>query len=339
MPQQVRHRQQKTIEYSQNNKVSESLGRGMIYRDILLHLTSQPTIAAVDNTAANTLKGDDWAVVKKVQIIANATDVIREYSGVQLWWLNYFLYGPPPRRNPTLGDGATANPSLSSVLRVPFTMPNSIRPFDTAFDSRKLSDLKVEVTWGSHTDINASATGFTTDPQITVHSIESFGVSANSAFATWKHFPIEKTITANEPKFEINLPISGMYRGFLINTEVSGADNGNVLNNFKLISGANVFADVSEEVLQDDYPQRNALQRGFTGSSYDDLMVGNANSIDGWYFYDHVTDGLNSEAIDTVGLSELKLELDVSVGGGTTKLYVVPMNIIPVRGAPAPNGA
>jgi len=69
------------------------------------------------------------------------------------------------------------------------------------------------------------------------------------------------------------------------------------------------------------------------GGVYDPLKRGSTyNSIAGWYYYDHVTDGYLSEAIDTLGFSEFTLELDVTVGAGTTKAFVLPLQIIPIRG-------
>ena len=71
MPQQIRKRKQNTVDYSSNNKIDKPLSRGMVYRELYLHLTCTPTITGANNVYANTLAGDDWAVIKRIQIIAN----------------------------------------------------------------------------------------------------------------------------------------------------------------------------------------------------------------------------------------------------------------------------
>lgn len=338
MPQQVRFRKQaQTIEYSTNNKVAVGLGRGMVYREIYLRLKGAPTLAAAANTAANTQRGDEWGVIKKIELVANGTDVIKSLDGNALWWLDYFGYGVAPKITAGLGDAATVNPAFDSVLVLPLWLFRSVRPMDTALDARDLSSLELAITWGSFTDINSAATAWTTNPTVEVYSLESFNVSG--PFTNWRVFAIEKEITATNPRFQIQLPVGKMFRGFMLNTTDAGVDVATILNNFKLISGSTVFTDLS--VGADVLPQinllRNGISRGWdaTGGVFDKLRRGTPNSLGGWYFYDHVTDGMLTEAIDTLGFSEFIIEADVKVGAGSTKIIVYPMELVPVRGARA----
>lgn len=332
MAQQVRSRLQKTVDYNANGRATETLARGMVYRELYLRLTGQPTVTAVNNTAANTLRGDEWAVIDRIELIANGSDVIKSIDGNALWWLNLFLYGVPPRVTPTIGDGATANPSFDTTLILPLWMPRAIRPLDTALDSRELSSLELAVTWGDHTSINASATAFTTDPALEIYSLESFGVTG--PFSTWRIFPIASTISATSTRHQITLPVGKMYRGFLINTVDGVLDQSDILNNLRVISGTTVFLDLhaQDDILQQIPMLRSGIQRGYSGAAYDDYRQGNNNDVDGWYWVDLVTDGFLTEAIDTLGFSEFLIEADVTVGAGTTVMTVYPMEIAPVRG-------
>lgn len=333
MGQQSRTRKQTSVAYNANNSKAEQLGRGMIYREIMLRYQGQPTITATNNTVANTLAGDEWAAVKKIELIANGTDVIKSISGNQLWWLNYFMYGKAPRISALLGGGA-ANPSFDSVLILPLWMPGVIKPFDTALDARRLSSLEIKITWGDYTSINASATGWTTNPSIDVFSLESFGVEAD--FALWRLFQISETITASNTQHEIDLPVGHLYRGFMINSQDAAADQSDIINNIKVKSGTTIFADLhaQDDILQQWPMLRNGLPRNWNSNAgaYDNLRRGDANDIDGWYWLDLVTDGRLTEAPDTFGYSEFKLELDVTVGAGTTVITIVPLQIIPIRG-------
>lgn len=330
MAQQIRRRPQKTLAYESNGKDTEDLSRGMIYRELHLRLEGQLTVAALNNTAAKTKRGDEWAVVKRIDIIANNTDVVKSISGTALWWFNFFMYGVRPKVTAAIADGATADPAFDSTLILPFWMPRSTRPIDTALDARELSDLKAEVTWGTHTDINGDATGFTVEPTLEIHSLESFNVTG--PFSQWRVYEIQKDISATNPNFQIQLPVGPLYRGFMLNFTDAGVDDVAILNNFKWKSGTTVFADIPGEVLRESNNIRMGLAREFAPSAYVADRRGSDNLRGAWYFYDHVTDGFLTEGIDSLGFSELELELDVTVGAGATKCFVYPLAIIPVRG-------
>src|SRR5712672_1154051 len=132
MGQQVRRRFQKTIPFVANAKNNDILSRGMILRELHLRLTGQLTVAGASNTAAATLRGDEWAVVKRIDVIANNTDVVKSISGNAQWWQNFFHYEKRPRITGVIGDGATLNPTFDSVIIIPFWMPRSLRGIDTA---------------------------------------------------------------------------------------------------------------------------------------------------------------------------------------------------------------
>ena len=334
MGQQVRRRKQGNIQFQANNKESISLSRGMIYRELYLKLVGSMTpVNAAGNSQALTLVGDEWACVKRIDLIANNTDVLRSISGNQLWWLNYFMYGTPPDITPAMGDDTAVEVPFISQLILPLWMPRSLRPMDTALDARELSDLKIEITWGDYTDIQAAATAWGTEPILEIHSLESFG--AKGPFSQWRVYAIEKTIAATAAQFQIQLPVGPMYRGFLMNFTDAGKDANDILNNFKIISGTTVFADIPALMLNELDRLRMSVPRFWDdgGGVYDPLRRGSTyNSLEGWYFYDHVTDGYLSESIDTLGFSEFELELDVAVGAGTTKAFIIPLQIVPVRG-------
>lgn len=326
MPQEVRRRQHATVNYSLNAKVNATLGRGMIYRHLMLRLQGAPTLSAANNTQAKTKKAEEWAVVKRIDIIANGSDVLKSLSGEALWWHNYLLFGAVPRVTATLGDGSTANVAFDSMLILPFWMLRGIKPFDTALDAQALSDLKIEITWGTFSDVNGDATGWTTEPSLEVYSLESFNPPANAAFSQWRIFEIEKTITAATTQFDIDLSVGPLYRGFVLNTVSDDVDVATILNNIKLISGTTVYADLRAEVLRDEY-------RVMNGIPLDEVARrSTSSSAAGWFVLDMVTDGRLSEGIDSLGLAELKLQLDVAAPGTVDKVRVWPQQIIPVRG-------
>lgn len=304
----------------------------MIYREIYFQFEGAPTLSAANNTQAKTDPGDEWGLIKRIDLIANNTDVIKSISGSALWFLNKMLYGVNPRVTVQLGDAATANVAFNSVLILPLWMPGIIRPMDTALDSRELSDLKLEITWGTHTDINSDATGFTTAPTLKVFSLESFGVAG--PFAQWRVFEIEKEVTSTTARFQIQLPVGPVYRAFLIRTTDAGVEQNDIMNNLRILSGTTVFHDLPESVIRQSHDIRTGQVRGLDDgavAAYTEDKRSTESNRDAWYWVDLVTDGFLSEGIDTLGFSEFELELDVTKGGGTTNVTVWPMQVIPIR--------
>jgi len=337
MGQEIRRRNQGIIGYESGAKVALTLGRGMVYREIYLTLKGAPTLAGAANIQADTLRGDEWAYVQKIELIANNTQVVRSLSGNDLWWFDFFQFGTPPPVTPAIGDGATANVPFDSTLVIPLWMPRCVKPMTTALDARRISDLKLEITWGAFTAMNAAASAWTTEPTIEVNSLECFNV--RGAFSQWRVFTIEKEISATNSQFQIDIPVGPVYRGFMLGFTDAGKDDGEILNNFKIVSGSTVYADIPERLLEQvDGHIRSGIPHYFDGGAgapgvYDALRRGTTyNSKAGLYIYDHVTDGYLTECIDTIGFSEFKIELDVTVGTGTTKVFVLPLQIVPVRG-------
>lgn len=326
MPQEVRKRKQKVVQYNAGNVVSEDLGRGMIYRELYCRLQGEITFGSGgDNSSSNVQRGDEWNIIKSLKLVANHTDVLKHIRGADLWILNYLWFGKQPEVTSTLGDGSTTTVTFDSTLVIPLWMPRSAKPIDAALDARELSGLTLEVEWNSGpTSISSGANStWNTQPTLYVYSMESFGISG--PFSQWRLYPIEKEITSDNPEFQVNLPVNDMFRGFTFYALDGGAMSPDVINNVKLRSGTTIYEDLQADILNEIFPLRN-------GCDKNPAMQADAFNNDAMYRLDHVTDGYMTEAIDTMGFSEFTLEFDVTKGAGTTKLIIYPDQIIPVRG-------
>jgi len=216
-----------------------------------------------------------------------------------------------------------------------------VKPMDTLLDARKLSDLTIEIQWGSHTDINGDATAFS--GQVVVNSLEAFGIAADAQFSSWRRFEIRQAVSAANERFQIMLPVGDLYRGFLINAKEAGppiSDSPAIINRLKLISGSTTYVDIDARTLQE-----MSIARGEHSLQYEDTIldrqvpfrISGDSDYRGWYWLDLCTDGRLSESIETLGLSEIMLELDVNAGTAPT-IYVYPQQIVPVRKAAAVTG-
>lgn len=336
MGQQVRFFPNQPHSWVAGQKTVQNITRGMLLREVAIRLTGQLTCTAVNNTAANTKRGDEWGVVQRIDVIINGNDVIRSFSGNELWWLNRFMYGNAPRVTSVLGDATTLNPAFDSTLIIPFWQPLANRALDTILDTRTVSDIRIEVTWGTFTDINGSATGFTVAPTLGVNPLMSWGVDVKPSACRMSKM-LKQIAAANQQEI-IPLAVGPLYRGFLLNTANAGgtadvassASTG--ITNIKLVSGANVFRDVSFNMLRDYQLQRTNASRAYAANGYIEPRRGNTNNLqDSWVFLDLVSDGFLGECVDSAGLTELNLEVTAAAA---CQLTVIPIQIIPPK-APA----
>lgn len=346
--QQVRFRRQTTLTLNSfSQKQTFQLGRGMIYREIVLRLYGSFTYALAANNARATLgRADEWSAIQNVSIVVNGTDTIRSFTGTQLFMMNRLLLGGVKRQSITLGDGATAGPpnlSYDSTLVIPFWMPMSAKPFDTCIDSSKLADFRIEVTTNTSADINSANGPTAISASLDICSLESFGVDAN--FTDYKIPTIVQTVSAANTELQIQVPVTPVYRGFLINIAAganqTSADSPNVLQNLQVVSGTTIFRDIPAPMLLDWQRQRTGFAReqapslaaspqlsnGFQWQA----IVKSANlTEDAWYWFDMCNDGYLTEGIDTLGYSELFLRLNVNAGCTVT---VQQHQMFPIRKA------
>lgn len=366
--QQVRLLPEQPIDFQANSKVIKPLRRGMILRELSLRLFGAITCTAANNLRTAMPVGDEWALIQRLDIVVNGSDNIRSFTGEQLWWLNRVMYGMNPSVTPQLGDAVsngagsgTANPAFDSVLKIPFWMPRSTKPFDTVLDTAQVSDIRIEVQWGTFTSINSNATAFTTTPQLQVQSLESFALEGQGPFLLSRIFPIIKNVVAANQREKIEIPVGTRYRGFLINCKSTDGLTDNPFNpptntvgiqNIKLTSGGTTFVDIPEPMLREGADLSAcipfALPWGFIRSTGANVTTSNpafggitgaipGNSLqspvrnssksdqNAWLWLDMCSDGYLSEAIDTRGWSELTMELDMAAAQQVT---VFPFQIV-----------
>ena len=345
MPQQLRFRNQLTMDISgsttSSRKIVDKLGRGMILREMCLRLTGSTTYAAGANNVVATLnRGDEWGLLNEIKIVANGADPIRTFSGHHLRALNRFWFGSYPRMSTTLGDGATAAPTFDSSLIIPFWQPNSSYPLDTALDTRKVGDLRVELTTAAQSDINSANGPTSMSATVQIGTFESFGIDLDAT--DWNVYPQYATVAAANPKFTVDIPVTAAYRGFLINAaagaSATSADAASAINNIKIKSGTTTFFDLPGAMWRDWSRQRRGISRDLvqqvaatapvTGAYLNGTRSSNFNE-DAWYWVDLVQDGYMREAIDSLGFSELQLEFDIA---SACTLTIFPQQLFPIRG-------
>ncbi len=344
MPQEIRIRRQKTLTINTfGQKLVEQLGKGMLVRELMLRLQGSLTYAAGANNVGSTLgRGDEWSIIQRIDFVANGTDIIRSFSGTQLRTIQRLFWGTVPRPSLTLGDGATAAPTFDSTCIVPFWMFLASRPMDTVLDTSKLNDWRIEVTVDSSANINTANGPTAVAATLDVCSYESFGVQGD--FTQTRYSNIVQASPGANSAFQVLLPVSAMYRGFVINAANGSANDStdlpSAITNVQLKSGTTIFRDIPWRVLTDWQRQRLGWGRDLTQLTAGAQNLANANAAflrmaksslhdeDAWAFFDLVQDGFLGEGVDTLGFSELILEFNLSAASTIT---VIPIQMFPVR--------
>lgn len=317
-------RRQQPIIYVAGGKQIIPLTKNLFIRGILLHLTATPTLTAGNNSVANTGLGDEWAVISKIEIIANSATVLLSCSGSDLKPLSRIMGGHNPRIQTNLGDGATANPVLDSSIFIPFLNPRSRRPFDTILFANELSDLRMEVTFTADwTAINSAATAWTTQPAISVYTREqSAPVDPKTGNIILPNFyrRVLKTpivFAGANPDFPKQLNTGPIYRGLVLNITNAGSETHTVLTNVKVSNGATTYLDAEYQSIQAkstqdwDIPEMQSVaatgiwtQSAGAVSSKSDVLA--------WAFVDFCEDGFMSEAIDTQAVGDTFVNFNVN---------------------------
>jgi len=311
-----------------------------VIRALALRLTVQPTLTGANNTVANTLKGDEWGCITKIRIVANGSDVLLDVSGDDLWWINRLVYGSQPRVQVTLGDGATANPSLDSTLLVPFWLLRSFKPMDGALESFRLTNLQIEITYGTFTLINSAATAYTANPQVEISLLEVEPTAQYIPPFIGRTYQQVKDDAAAQTDGRFVLDSGPYYRGLLLNfsTVNTGlADIANALTNLKLVIGSTVVCDLSGPALLAIGELGNSLNPGIefatTGiASQTKLRISGSSTPLGWYWLNLCDDGYMTESLSTPSSGDAALVYSTT---GAARLKVIAFQLFVNKAAQA----
>lgn len=303
--------------------VPVKLFKTLLYRDIQLELTGQPTLTAANNTQANTAMGDEWGCVTQIQWTVNGSDQLLTLSGDDLFWMNYFWYGQAPHTTSTLGDAATANPAFDSILTIPAWMPRAFHPFDTCVDGGRYNDVQMSITFGSFTAVNSAATAWTANPQIAIVSNEQVLPSDPSDQPKLNRVvkKLTNTVAGANSSYVIPLDAGVSYARFIINQKTSAgtADTtGQILNVQVVGAGGRIYADL---------PWQNLVQGARNRSRLPQTVARRSTSSNdqSWGFLNLVQDGRLGESLPNP--ADARLVFNVA---GACQINVIMEQIFPL---------
>lgn len=330
-----------SITFAANQTRTLQLPRNYAYRKLHLKLVADLTRTA---SAAGAPKDSCPAqLVRSIMIRANGRDVIKNFDFETLHRANQFRHSCRPRISWMDSDGApvetwegfaaaAAGDTFVIHAVIDFEMWRAIRPIDSLLDSAGLATLDLIVTFGAGNDVMNDAfnggVGVVTVNSATLYvaSTESVGVPPNTVFMTNKEYTIRSQVTAASARHQIQLPVSNLYRSFLIKTHSDGDQVDTILNNITIKAGTEVFKYRIASFLQMDNRLEFATESPISQDTQD--RSHQENVIPGYYILEFVKDGRLTECLDTSKLSSLTLELDVAHPGTDDFIDIYPTELL-----------
>lgn len=325
-----------SITYAQGQTRTLPLPRNYAYRSLQLKLVAQMD-RVVGATGGAPKDSCPAQLIQSIMIRANGRDVIKNYDLETLHRLNQLRHGIRPHISFAGFSGYSAVSDIEMVVhaQIDFAMWRAIRPIDTLLNSAGLATLDFIVTFGSPdntmNDAYDPATGGCSVDSATLYvaAIESVGVPVGTRFAMNKEYMIRSQVTATSSSHQIQLPVSNLFRSFVLKTHSDGDQVDTILNNIIIKAGTEVFKHRFASFLQMD----NRLECGIEVAEVD----GSAAAVDhyflehlleGYYLLEFVKDGRLTECLDTSQLSSLELILDVNTVGTNDFIDVYPVELI-----------
>lgn len=331
----ILEREVSSIAFAANQTRTIALPRNYAYRKIMLKLVVDLSRTA---SAAGAPKDVCPAqLVKNIMIRANGRDVLKNYDMESLHRMCQLRHGVRPHY--AMGDwgGFGVKSDIEMVVHcwIDFEMWRAIKPVDTLLDSAPLATLELIITWGSGNDVmndayNAGVGVVTVNSaSLYVAALESVGVPAGTRFMQNKEYMIRSQVNAASASHQIQIPVSNLYREFILKTHSDGVQVDTILNNIQIKAGTEVFKNRYAGFLQMD--NRLALgievpERDESAAAVDHYFL--EHLLEGYYLLDFVVDGRLTECLDTSRLSSVDLLLDVNNPGTDDFIDVFPTEII-----------
>lgn len=330
-----------SITFAANQTRTLPLPRNYAYRKLHLKLVADLTRAA-GATGGAPKDSCPAQLVRNIMIRANGRDVIKNFDFEAIHRLDQHRHGIRPRIGWMDDAGAYSEAWEGYAIAtgetfvihavIDFEMWRAIRPIDSLLDSAGLATLDMIVNFGAGDDVMNDAYDpvaggvVVNSATLYVASTESVGVPPGTVFMTNKEYMIRSQVTAASTRHQIGLPVSNLYRSFVIKTHSDGDQVNTILNHITIKAGTEVFKYRIASFLQMDNRLEFQTESPIAQNAQD--RAHQEDCVPGYYVLEFVKDGRLTECLDTSKLSSLTLELDVAHPGTDDFVDVYPCELL-----------
>lgn len=267
-------------------------------------------------------------LINRIEVRKNGREVLKGIDAETLMRLCELRCGTPPHYSVTATwDGFDVQAAIPFVLDfwLDFGMWRALQRFDSLLDTTwrgGITTLDLVIRWGQLDDVmtgayDPAAGGVTADvtPQISVATEEYIDPDAiPGEYVENREYGIRKTVTATNPKFEHKFNIGNRFRSFVIKTYSDDVQRNDILNNVKIMTGSDVLKNRDGLALREENKADMSLEA----------------MPDGYYLLEFCKDGHLRRAINTLGMSDLTCEMDVTKQGTTCIIEIFPVELVKV---------
>jgi len=292
-----------TIPYDSGNTRGTEVPKTYLTKDIHVRLTGDLVV-----TVAVTLKSEaPLGLIAKIELAGDGNETIWALSGRDAYRLAHIFHGQSAELvAPAVGVGT--NPFSASFI-LSAEAVNMAVPVDSYLDLREFEKTELRVTWGAVTTVIATGTAtISATTQIEAYANQSTEGLEAIGFRRYISFD-DRILTGSQTDFSMLIPRSGLLAGILFRTDRDDIAVNDILN----------FITLTSDGAHDHFKRRSfASLQAENNARY---QLGQATGrLLGYAFVDLLEDGRLASAINTEALNELKLTLDVTLGGGTTRV-------------------
>lgn len=267
-------------------------------------------------------------LVNKIEVRKNGREVLKGLDLETLFRLCDQRYGTPPREYRSIawtGFAIVAATDFEIDAWFDFGMWNAIRRNDCLLDTTwrgGISTLDLLVTWGQLNDVMTSAydpagdgVAITTTPVLSISTEEYIDPDADpGCYIENREYGVRLVVTATNPKLQHRFNVGNRFRSFVIKTHADDVQRNDILNNVIIKSGSDVYKNRKGDSLREENKSELHLE----------------TMADGYYLLEFCKDGHLTRSVNTIGLSDLTCEMDVTKQGTTCVIEIFPVELVRV---------
>lgn len=306
-----------SVPFSALNVQSVELPKGFLYKTIAVRLRGE-----YDGTAGSAFVGYEspLAILRKIEIIADGRKILVSASGRDLYRLSQIMHGKAGELIPP-ATATAANQPFSASFLIDLEAVRMAMTNDSLFDPNPYEKIELRVTWGGPLDLATVGAGSTIDAANTFLDVQVLETTVGANLILFNKLISfdEQPITASSSALRIRVPRSGLLHAILFRQERDNAAVDDIINRITLQSD-NTF-NHADSLDWDQLRHRNTIEYQLeTHNTAAAAVPPNYTGVVGYAYLDVTEDGLMSSALNTLDLNALDLILDVTLGGGTTRL-------------------
>lgn len=276
-------------------------------------------------------------LVKELEVQLNGKNTLKRMSLARLHRVNQIRHHVRPfiYAQNLKGYSDLSNDVSKVMAQFDFERPRSERsanPTDTVLDPRGsgITSLDLNIAWGNANDImddtadDGSMTITVDSAKLHVWALVRVGMPSRPR-PLWKESMVTTAVTATGEQDLFSLPVNTAYDmltlfshadGDLVDTIIPfGLANTNMV---EIYSGTDVYHKIPAGLMQYDARIDFEVEEPERLGSSAALNHGNQNlTMEGVYPINFINDGLLSEALDTSGLPDCKMKINVGATPGT----------------------